>query len=71
MTGKTFEITFNVADVLQRWPQTIPVFLHLRTGCVGCAMASFETLEDVVRNYGLSADEFLAQLDNSLDPPQE
>jgi hybrid cluster-associated redox disulfide protein len=68
MTGKTIEITLTVADVLQRWPQTIPVFLRLHTSCVGCAMASFETLGDVARNYGLSTDEFLQQLDNSLEP---
>ena len=52
-----------VADVLARWPQTIPVFTHHRMGCVGCAMAPFETLAEVAVIYGLDLGCFLNELE--------
>ena len=56
-----------VADVLQDWPQTIPIFLEYRMGCVGCAMSPFDTLADVVEIYGLQVDRFLTELRDAID----
>jgi hybrid cluster-associated redox disulfide protein len=55
-----------VADVLACWPQTIPVFTRLRMGCVGCAMAPFETLVDVSAIYGLDLNYFLSELEQAI-----
>jgi hybrid cluster-associated redox disulfide protein len=59
-----------VADVLKKWPQTIPVFLDHNLGCVGCAMASFDTLRDVARIYNLRADLFLEELGKAVENDQ-
>ena len=56
-----------VADVLRDWPQTIPVFIGHRMGCVGCAMSAFDTLADVVEIYGLHADHFLEELHSAIE----
>jgi hybrid cluster-associated redox disulfide protein len=56
----------NVAELLKRWPQTIPVFLKYKTACVGCSLASFETLYDVVNNYGIPPDQLLQDLRNAI-----
>ena len=56
-----------VADVLDRWPQTIPVFTHHRMGCVGCAMAPFETLVEVAAIYALDLRCFLNELEQIID----
>lgn len=43
-------LDLTVADVIDKWPQTIPVFMKYRLGCLGCAMAPFDTLADVLNN---------------------
>ena len=58
---------FIVADVLARWPQTIPVFTQHRMGCVGCAMAPFETLAEVAAIYQLDLDCFLNELEQVIE----
>ena len=58
----------TVAEVLDRWPQTIPVFFRHRMACVGCAMASFETLADVAAIYGLRLGQFLSELQQTIKP---
>jgi hybrid cluster-associated redox disulfide protein len=55
-----------VANVLSKWPETIPVFVSHRLGCVGCALASFDTLQDIARIYHLPADRFLEELEKAV-----
>ena len=65
---KKIPITLNliVADLLNSWPATVPVFLEHRLGCVGCAMAPFDTLADVVEVYQLQPEVFLAELEKAI-----
>ncbi len=51
-----------VADVLNRFPQTIPVFQKYKMGCVGCAMAPFETLAEATAIYKIPLHRFLNDL---------
>lgn len=52
----------TVAQVLARWPQTIPVFLHYHMACAGCVMAPFETVAEAASIYGLELSRFLSVL---------
>jgi hybrid cluster-associated redox disulfide protein len=61
----------TVAEILERWPQTIPVFLRYQTSCVGCSMNIFETLEDAMRIYHLQQTDFLQDLQRSIQSAQE
>lgn len=51
-----------VADVLQRWPETIRVFTRHRLACIGCTMAEYETVSSAAEIYGLQLDDFLTEL---------
>jgi hybrid cluster-associated redox disulfide protein len=51
-----------IAELLDQHPEFIPVFLRHHMICVGCGMASFDTLDDAIQNYGLQSEEFLAEL---------
>ena len=62
MKSRIITSTMIVADVLKRWPQTVPVFQKYRMGCVGCAMAPFETLAEAAAIYQLSLPHFLEDL---------
>jgi hypothetical protein len=52
----------NVADLLKSNPLTVSFFIHQRTACVGCYMAKFCTLEDVIQTYFLNKQSFLEEL---------
>jgi len=60
----------TVAEILDRWPQTIPVFLGRRMACVGCVVAPFETLADVAAIYRLDLSRFLRELRQAVPPPE-
>lgn len=55
-----------VSDVLDRWPQTLSVFVKYHTSCVGCSMSCFETLQDAARNYSLPLNQFLSDLEEAI-----
>jgi hybrid cluster-associated redox disulfide protein len=57
-----------VADVLARWPQTIPVFIRHRMGCIDCPFSLFETLAEVAAVYDLDLSQFLGELEQSISP---
>ena len=56
----------TVTEVMDRWPQTIPVFFRYRMACVGCPIASFETLAEVAAIYGLDLDCFVSKLQQTI-----
>ena len=53
----------TVAEVMDRWPQTVPYFFRYRMACVGCPIARFETLAEVAAIYGLDLSRFLIELE--------
>lgn len=61
----------TVSEVLDRFPQTIPVFLEHEMACVGCAMASFETVREAVAIYRLDPDRFVDELLQTIQPTRE
>ena len=51
-----------VHDVMNDWPATIRVFLDFRTGCVGCPIACFDTVDDACEEHHVDRDAFLKAL---------
>lgn len=66
---KDSEITpdLMVAELLERWPETIPVFIRHKLSCVGCAMAPFDSLSDVAKIYDLGCERFLNELRSAIE----
>jgi hybrid cluster-associated redox disulfide protein len=71
MEQPQLEAGLTVAEVLARWPQTIPVFLRQRMACVGCAIAPFETLAEIAVIYDLELSHFLSELEQSIDEVED
>jgi hybrid cluster-associated redox disulfide protein len=61
----------TVAEVIDRWPQAIPLLFRYRMACVGCPMARFETLAEVVAIYGLNPSRFLGELEQLAEQARE
>jgi hybrid cluster-associated redox disulfide protein len=51
-----------IADILNDAPETAPLFVSIGMHCLGCAMASGETLGEACEVHGVDADEFVEQI---------
>jgi hybrid cluster-associated redox disulfide protein len=56
-----------IAEVQDRWPQTITVFRDFAAACVGCDLAAFCTVADAAREYQIPLAELLADLRTSIE----
>ncbi|NLM84690.1 MAG: DUF1858 domain-containing protein [Clostridiales bacterium] len=51
-----------ISDILKIAPNSAPLFHSIGMHCLGCAMASGETLEEACAVHGVDVDEFLEEL---------
>lgn len=54
----------NIADVLVQAPQAQALFMSIGMHCLGCAMASGETIEEACQVHGVDADRFIEALND-------
>lgn len=59
-------LQMSITDILDRWPEVIPVFLNHKMACVGCSLADFMTLEDALDIYLLDKEQFIEEFQNSI-----
>ena len=74
MESSTLSSQLTAAEVMQRWPTTVPVFIRHCAACVGCPFAPFETLAEIPAVHALQLDELLRELQqmiDSIDEPTE
>ena len=57
----------TAAEVMQRWPATVPVFIRYCAACVGCPFAPFETLAEIPESCGVRLDDFVRELQQTID----
>lgn len=51
-----------IADVIEKYPEAIRVFFEYGITCVGCFLASDETIEQGISAHGLDVKKFLKDL---------
>ncbi len=51
-----------ISEIVENCPQAMPAFQAIGMHCMGCAMASGETLEEACAAHGVDPDEFLDAL---------
>ena len=63
-----FEITKDtvIAQILIEAPDTAPLFQEIGMHCLGCALASEETVEEACMVHGVDADSFIAKLNGFI-----
>lgn len=59
-----------ISEVLQKAPQSAPLFFSIGMHCLGCAMASGETLGEACAVHGVDADDFIAKLNSFVAQSQ-
>ena len=51
-----------ISDILADFPEAMPKFQELGMHCLGCALATAESLEQACAAHGVDPDEFLVEL---------
>lgn len=59
----------SIGEVVQNHPETIAVFLQHGLGCVGCAAARFENVEQGARAHGIELDSLIQALNEVVAQP--
>ena len=57
----------NIMDILQIDEGLAPIFMEAGMGCLGCAAAHFENLEQACAVHGIDADALEAKLNAYLE----
>jgi len=52
-----------IADILKIAPDSVPLFRSIGMNCLGCAMASGETLEQACAAHGVDVDDLLSKIE--------
>ena len=57
----------SIEEIVTKYPQTIAVFMAYGLGCVGCQIASFETLEEGAMAHGIDVDALVKDLNTFIE----
>lgn len=65
---QTEKITKNMtfAEIMARYPETMPVFLEHGMSCFGCPMAMNETIEQGATAHGINAEKLIKEINSSV-----
>jgi hybrid cluster-associated redox disulfide protein len=57
-----------IGDVVQKYPQTVEVFLRHGLMCFGCAIARFENVEQGAMAHGINVETLIQDLNAAVVP---
>jgi len=58
-----------IGQVVQKYPETIPVFLQHGLMCFGCAVARFENIEQGALAHGIDVQALITDLNAAVTQP--
>lgn len=57
----------SITEIVQQYPQTVEVFMQHGMGCLGCAAARFENIEQGAAAHGIDVDSLIAALNKAVE----
>ena len=64
----------GIMEAIQKYPDVVGVFVAHGLGCIGCAMANFETIEQGATAHGMDIDALMKDLNKAaaeMEPKKE
>lgn len=61
----------NIIEVVQRYPDTMMVFMYAGMGCFGCHAAQFENIEEGALVHGIDPDKLVEALNEIAEASDE
>lgn len=52
----------SILEVVQKYPDAVDVFVNAGMGCLGCAAAHFENIEQGAMAHGIDVDQLVKDL---------
>lgn len=56
----------GIMEVVQQWPDTVNIFMNFGMGCLGCAAAHFENIEQGASAHGIDVDALVNALNQAV-----
>lgn len=69
--AETITKDMPIGQVVEKYPQSIPVFLAHGLMCFGCAIARFENIEQGASAHGIDVDALINDLNKAISEPAE
>lgn len=57
----------GIRELLAKHPDSAKVFAAYGIGCIGCALAAYETIEQGILAHGINLDEFMKDLNEYIN----
>ena len=57
----------NIIEIVQKYPQTAQIFMQFGMGCLGCAAARFENVEQGANAHGMDVDALMVALNKAVE----
>jgi hybrid cluster-associated redox disulfide protein len=67
----TITADMTIGEVLQKYPESLKVFLSHGLMCVGCAVARFENIRQGATAHGIDVDALMKDLNEIAVPDEE
>ena len=67
MENKKITKEMKIEEILQKYPESVEIFLKHGFHCLGCAAASFENLEDGAKAHGIDAEKLVEELNREIE----
>jgi hybrid cluster-associated redox disulfide protein len=61
----TITADMSIIEVVQKYPDTVHVFMRHGLGCIGCALARFENIRQGAEAHGIDVDALVKDLNQS------
>jgi hybrid cluster-associated redox disulfide protein len=65
ITGKITK-GMTLGEIIEKYPETAPVFMNYGLHCLGCTGALFETLVEAVKIHQIDLNKFLKDLNRAI-----
>lgn len=56
----------SIGEVVQKYPETVQVFLRHGLMCIGCAVARYENIEQGARAHGIDLEALVTDLNTAV-----
>jgi len=66
MTRAKITKEMNIDEVIKKYPETVEIFVKNGFHCIGCAAASFESIEDGAKAHGVDTNKLVKELNEVI-----
>lgn len=64
----TINKEMTIAEVVNKFPNTVPVFHRHGMSCLGCPATQYENVEQGAMIHGLDVDQLIEELNKAVEP---